>query len=98
MSDKSVSSDYFSVISKYEKDRETSAVEKSCFTTPQSGGIKTEIKFSKLFELTLASLNSRYTVYILYTFKSSEIRQFARVKAAGLLHVGHIQHFSCHDV
>ena len=47
--------DYFGVISKYEKDREMSAVDKSCATTSQSGGIKSEMKSSKLFELTLAS-------------------------------------------
>ena len=37
-----MSSDYLGVISMYEKDRETSAVKKSCFMISQSGGIKTE--------------------------------------------------------
>ena len=44
-----MSSDYLGVISKYEKDRETSAVEKSPFIMSQSGGIKSERKSSKLF-------------------------------------------------
>ena len=48
-------------------------------------GIKTEIKSSKLFQQTLASLNSRYVV-LLYVLKSSEVGQFTPVKA-GLFHV-----------
>ena len=88
-----MSCDYFSVRSKCEKDRETSdAFEKLCFTTSQSGGIKTEIHHSKLFKLTLAGVNSR-NIFMLYAFKSSEIGQFAGVKA-GLFHAGHIQHIS----
>ena len=39
-----MSSDYLGVVSKYEKNRETSAVEKPYFTTSQSVGIKTELK------------------------------------------------------
>ena len=50
-------SDYLGVISKYEKDRETPVVEKLCFTTSHSGGIKTEAKSSKLFELIFARVN-----------------------------------------
>ena len=75
-----MSSDYLGVTFKYEKDREMSAVEKSCLTTSQSRGIKTEIKSLKLYELTLPSLNSRYA-FLLYALKSSEIGQFACVKA-----------------
>ena len=55
-----MSPDYLGIISKYEKGRGVSAVEKSCFTTSQSGGVRTEIKSSKLFELILASLSSKY--------------------------------------
>ena len=77
------------VTSKYEKDREMSAVEKSCFTTFQSGGTKTEIKSSKLFELTQVNLNCRY-IFLLYVLKSTKIGQFARRKT-GLSHVAHIQ-------
>ena len=81
-----MSSDYLAVIYKYEKDRETSAVEKLCFTTSQTGGIKTEIKSLKLFELTQARLNSRY-IFLLYALKSSEIGQFAYIKLAYLMWV-----------
>ena len=91
-----MSSDYLGVIFKYEKDRESCAVEKSRFTTSQSGGIKTERKSSKLFELTQASLKSRL-VFLLYALKSSEIGQSAHVEP-GLFHGGHIQHFSGHEV
>ena len=72
----------------YEKNRDTSAVGKSCFTTSQSGGIKIKIKSSKLFEQTLASLKCRF-IFLLYALKSTEIGRFARAKA-GLLHVSHI--------
>ena len=41
-----MSSNYPGITSKYEKDRKTSAVEKSCFMTSQSGGVKTEINSS----------------------------------------------------
>ena len=44
---KSMSSHYHGIISNYEKGREMSAVEKSCFMTSHSEGIKTEIKSSK---------------------------------------------------
>ena len=46
-------SHYLGVISKYEKNQETAAIEKSHFSfmTSQNGSIKTEIKSSKLFEL-----------------------------------------------
>ena len=84
---KSVSSDYLGIISKYEKDKEMSAVEKSCFMTSQS---KTDIKPSKLFEL--ANLNIRH-IFLFFVLKLYEIGQFARV-TSGLFHVGHIQHFS----
>ena len=87
----SVSSDYLGIISKYENDHEMSAVEKACFMTSQS---KTDIKSSKLFEL--ANLNIRH-IFLFFALKLYEIGQFARVKS-GLLHVGHIQHFSCHGV
>ena len=70
--------------------------EKSCFTTSQTGRIKTKIESSKLFELTQASLNYRY-IFLSYLLKSTERGQFAHAKA-GLLHVSHIQHFSSHDV
>ena len=42
-----MTSDYLGVVSKLEKGQETAAVEKSYFATSQSGGMKTEIKFSK---------------------------------------------------
>ena len=42
-----MSSDYLGIISEYEKDRETSAVHKHDFSN--CGGIKPEIKSSKLF-------------------------------------------------
>ena len=77
------------------EDGETFAVERSFFMTSQSEGIRTEMKSSKLFELTLESLNGR-CIFLLYALKSSEIGQFAHVKA-GLFHLGHIhiQHFEC---
>ena len=64
---KNVSPDCLGVRSRYEKDRETSAVEKLCIIThSRSGGTKTEIKSSKLFELTLASLNNINLFYICF--------------------------------
>ena len=85
-----MSSDYLDFKFRYEKDRETAAGENSCFTTSQNGEMKAEIKSSKLFERTLASLNIRY-IFLLCALKSSEISQFSHVKA-GLFHVSHIQH------
>ena len=91
-----MSSDYLGVISKYEKNRETSAVEKPYFTTSQSVGIKTELKSWQWFRLSLVSLNNRHIV-LLYALKSSEIGQFVRLKT-GLFHVSHIPHSGCHDL
>ena len=47
LSYKSVSSDYLGVICKYEKDRETSPIEKSCFMASKAEGLKTKLKYSK---------------------------------------------------
>ena len=69
-----MSSEYLCLISKHEKDQEAPAVEKWCFTTSQSRGTETEIRPSKLFKLTLASLNSR-NIFLLYAFNSVEIGQ-----------------------
>ena len=57
--------------------------------TSQSGGTKTVIKSSKLFELTLASLNCRY-IFLSCALKLTEIGQFAWAKA-GLWHVSDSQ-------
>ena len=47
--------------------------------TSQSRGIKTK-KSSKLFELTLASVNCRY-IFLFYSLKLTETGQFARAKS-----------------